>query len=75
MYNEIHTNWILPVCWDIRVRMFYQYFISMQQHIPPLNKTKFENFHLVITFPVEGTIFQNLFVKTQTAVDQPLSSV
>jgi len=59
MYNKIHTNWILAVFWDILVRIFYEYLISMQQQhqIPPLNKTKFDNFHLVTTFPVEGTIF------------------
>jgi hypothetical protein len=64
MYNKIHTNCIFPVFWDVRVRIFHQYLISMQDQIPPLNTTKFENFHLVIAFPVEGTIFQNLFVQT-----------
>jgi len=54
MYNKIHTNWIFAVFWDIRVSIYYQYLISMQQqhHIPPMNKTNFENFHLVLTFPV-----------------------
>jgi len=73
MYNKILTNWIFPVFWDIRVRIFYQYLISMQ--IPALNKTKFENFYLAITFPVEGTIFQNLYVYAHAVVYQPLSCI
>jgi hypothetical protein len=66
MYNNIHTNWILPAFWDIHVRTFYQYLISVQhQHqLPPFNKTKLENFHLVIKFPLEGAIFQNVCVRT-----------
>ena len=68
MYNKIHTNWILPVFWDIRVRMFRQYLISMQQQhqIPPLNKTKYENFYLVTTFPVEDTLGISEFVCIRT---------
>jgi hypothetical protein len=76
MYNNNHTNWILPALWNIHVYIFYRYLISMQQHqTPPLNKTKFENFHLVIKYSVESAMFQNVCVRTRSAVDEPLSSI
>jgi hypothetical protein len=80
MYNKNYTNWILPALWDIHtyihVCVFYQYLISMQQHhIPPLNKTKFENFHLVIKFPVKTAMFQNVCINTPSAVDGSLRCI